>query len=67
LPEGAFYAFVPFGEALLTRVLAHGVVVVPGSSFGRSRPHWGRVCYAVSRDILQQAVARIAEAMGEER
>jgi aspartate aminotransferase len=65
-PEGAFYAFVPFGEPLLARVLAHGVVVVPGSAFGRSRPHWARVCYAVAREQLQLAVARIADAMGEE-
>jgi aspartate aminotransferase len=66
LPEGAFYAFIPFGEPLLVRVLARGVVVVPGSSFGKSRPHWARVCYAVARDQLYAAVARIAEAMGEE-
>jgi aspartate aminotransferase len=58
-PEGAFYAFVPMGVPLIERVLESGVVIVPGSAFGKNAPGYARLSYSASRDTLEQALARI--------
>ncbi|MBP1927945.1 aspartate aminotransferase [Methanolinea mesophila] len=65
LPEGAFYIFSPMSPALLERVLAAGVVIVPGTAFGCNAPDYARFSYAASRQVLQQAVDRIGSVMEE--
>lgn len=77
-PQGAFYAYpncagvlgqrTPKGETLHTdsdfcRYLLeeHGVAVVPGSVFGLA-PYF-RISYASSKEALQRAMQRIAEAV----
>ncbi len=63
VPEGAFYAFVPMKPDLAGRVIASGVVIVPGSAFGVNAPGYVRLSYATSRENLQRALERIARAM----
>jgi aspartate aminotransferase len=58
-PEGAFYAFVPMGSSLVERVLGKGVVIVPGSAFGKNAPGYARLSYSASRETLQKALDRI--------
>lgn len=65
MPEGAFYAFVPMGEALFKRILAKGVIIVPGTAFGRRAPEYARLSYAASQDDLRRALGRIGEAVEE--
>ncbi|ADN34784.1 aminotransferase class I and II [Methanolacinia petrolearia DSM 11571] len=72
MPKGAFYAFPSvkdtglsdevFAERLLKE---HHVAVVPGSVFGPSGEGHLRCSYAVSRDDLLTAVARIEEFIGK--
>jgi aspartate aminotransferase len=64
-PEGAFYAFVPMEASLLNRILQKGVVIVPGTAFGKNAPGYARMSYAASQKELRTALHRIAEAMGE--
>lgn len=64
VPEGAFYAFVPMKPALAERVIASGVVIVPGSAFGVNAPEYARLSYATSRENLQRALERIARCCG---
>jgi len=65
LPEGAFYTFVPMGRDLIERVLARGVILVPGESFGRNARDYARLTYATSRENIGEALARIGAAAGE--
>lgn len=65
MPEGAFYAFVPMGEELFKRILAKGVIIVPGTAFGRRAPEYARLSYAASEDDLRRALGRIGEAVEE--
>lgn len=58
-PEGDFYAFVPMGQQLTERVLASGIVLVPGTAFGKNAPDYARLSYSASRETLQAALARI--------
>ena len=62
LPEGAFYLFAPLGKELVGRILARGVVIVPGEAFGCNAPEYARMSYATSRENLKAAVERIKEA-----
>jgi len=63
LPEGAFYAFVPMEPDLAGRIIASGIVIVPGSAFGTNAPGYARLSYATSRENLRRALERIARAM----
>ena len=58
-PEGAFYAFVPMKPPLVEKIIASGVVIVPGSAFGVNAPEYARLSYANSRENLRMALARI--------
>ncbi len=62
LPGGAFYLFAPLGQDLVRKILAQGVVIVPGEAFGCNAPEYARMNYAVSRKDLQTAVERIRAA-----
>lgn len=69
LPGGAFYAFPDissfglsseaFADVMLDKA---GVALLPGSNFGAQGEGFIRICYASSRDQIQQAAVRIAEA-----
>jgi aspartate aminotransferase len=59
-PQGAFYAFVPFGREVTTRILDAGVIVVPGDAFGKRATDYARLSYATSRENLATALDRIA-------
>ncbi len=63
LPEGAFYAFVPLGAPLMQRVIENGVIVTPGSAFGKNMPEYARLSYATSRENLVLALDRIQRVM----
>ena len=63
VPEGAFYAFVPMKPALVERIIASGVVIVPGSAFGVNAPGYARLSYATSRENLNRALERIASVL----
>ena len=63
IPEGAFYAFVPMDQALISRVLSKGVVIVPGSAFGKNAPDYARLSYAAPRKTLEEAIQRIQAAL----
>jgi aspartate aminotransferase len=58
-PEGAFYAFVPMKPALTEKIIAGGVIAVPGSAFGVNAPEYARFSYATSRQNLMTALGRI--------
>ncbi|HVP95005.1 MAG TPA: pyridoxal phosphate-dependent aminotransferase [Methanoregulaceae archaeon] len=58
-PEGAFYAFVPMGLPMVERVIASGVVIVPGSAFGKNARDYARLSYSASRETLEKALVRI--------
>jgi aspartate aminotransferase len=63
IPEGAFYAFVPMDQPLISRILSNGVVIVPGSAFGKNAPDYARLSYAAPRIILEEALIRIQSAL----
>lgn len=63
VPEGAFYTFVPMKPDLVDRIIASGVVIVPGSAFGSNAPEYARMSYATSRENLNRALERISRAM----
>lgn len=69
LPGGAFYAFPnissfgitseEFSDFMLEKA---GVAMLPGSNFGEQGEGFVRICYASSRNNIQSALLRIAEA-----
>jgi aspartate aminotransferase len=62
-PEGAFYAFVPFGREITDKILDAGVIVVPGDAFGDKADNYARLSYATSRENIQLALSRIASVL----
>jgi aspartate aminotransferase len=58
-PEGAFYAFVPMKPALTEKIIAKGVICVPGTAFGVNAPEYTRFSYATSRQNITKALERI--------
>ncbi|MBN1315750.1 MAG: pyridoxal phosphate-dependent aminotransferase [Anaerolineales bacterium] len=71
-PEGAFYAFPnvkSFGKSsdeLADYLLEQaGVAVLPGTAFGAYGEGYLRLCYSNSKEQIQRALERIAEAMGK--
>ena len=71
-PGGAFYAFpniegtgmddVAFSELMLEQA---GVSVVPGSFFGDAGKGFIRLCYATSRENIEEALRRMAACLEE--
>jgi aspartate aminotransferase len=59
-PEGAFYVFAPMDAALVQRILASGVTIVPGEAFGSGGAGYARIAYSASRGALTTALERIA-------
>ncbi len=62
-PEGAFYIFAPLGKDLTHRIIASGIIIVPGEAFGCNSPEYARMNYATSRENLKAAVGRIRQVM----
>jgi aspartate aminotransferase len=62
-PEGAFYAFVPMKPALTEKIIAKGVIAVPGTAFGTNTPEYTRFSYATSRQNIMAALDRIKTSM----
>jgi aspartate aminotransferase len=58
-PEGAFYIFVPMKPALTQKIIASGVIAVPGSAFGVNAPEYTRFSYATSRQNIMTSLERI--------
>lgn len=65
-PEGAFYLFADFSEALRGRPVAqyaedllekHGVCIIPGVAFGA--PNFARLSYALSEAEIEEGLKRI--------
>jgi len=65
VPEGAFYAFVPMKPTLVQKIIDAGVILTPGSAFGKNAPEYARLSYAASREDLKRALDRIEKATGE--
>lgn len=59
-PEGAFYVFAPMDAALVQRIIAAGVTIVPGEAFGPGGAGFARIAYSASREALTTALERIA-------
>jgi aspartate aminotransferase len=64
VPEGAFYAFVPMKPVLTEKIIASGVIIVPGTAFGVHAPEYARFSYANSRENLNRALERIRKVIG---
>ncbi|MBI4481672.1 MAG: aminotransferase class I/II-fold pyridoxal phosphate-dependent enzyme [Acidobacteria bacterium] len=67
-PEGAFYAFADVGKfgtslALAERLLAHGVITVPGSAFGTEGEGYLRLSFSVDEALIREGLRRIGEAL----
>jgi len=62
-PEGAFYVFVPMKPALTEKIIAKGVIAVPGTAFGANAPEYTRFSYATSRQNIMRALERIKASM----
>lgn len=67
VPEGAFYVFPDISKTGLTDeqfcvelLHAERVAVVPGSAFGECGKNRIRCSYAASREVIQEALSRIA-------
>jgi aspartate aminotransferase len=50
-------------QSLISRILSKGVVIVPGSAFGKNAPDYARLSYAAPRNILEEAILRIQSAL----
>jgi len=57
--EGAFYAYVPMEPSITQKIIDAGIVIVPGSAFGKNAPGFARFSYATSRENLHTALDRI--------
>lgn len=69
VPDGAFYTMVDvsrLGPSLevAERLLAHGVVTVPGSAFGPEGEGFLRISFCADLPKLAEGVARIGKALG---
>ena len=68
-PDCSFYAFFKLPEgtddiAFAKRLIdEQGVTILPGSNFGASTKGYMRMCYAVERDIMIEALARLSRGL----
>jgi aspartate aminotransferase len=62
-PAGAFYLFpkVGDGDVVASQLAKAGVIVVPGSAFGRSGKEHIRLSYAAARAQLEVALRRMKD------
>jgi aspartate aminotransferase len=43
------------------KIIESGVIIVPGSAFGKNAPEYARFSYAASRDNLNRALERVGK------
>jgi aspartate/methionine/tyrosine aminotransferase len=69
-PGGAFYVFPSIKETglcsdqVVDKLLQAGVVTLPGHCFGEYGEGYIRLCYATSRENIQEGLHRIQKALG---
>jgi len=69
-PGGAFYVFPNITETGLSsdqvveKLMSAGVVTLPGHCFGKHGEGYIRLCYATSRENIQEGLNRIYKALG---
>jgi aspartate/methionine/tyrosine aminotransferase len=71
-PDGAFYTMMDvaaYGSALRVAeaLLEHGVITVPGGSFGSEAEKFLRVSFCADEATLTEGVRRVAEALAHVR
>ena len=62
-PEGAFYIFPQINEGYLKKFIEKGVLVVPGSVFGKNGKGHMRISFGIQRDKLEEGINRIIECL----
>lgn len=70
-PDGAFYTMVDVGKygsslAVAEKLLAHGVVAVPGSAFGSEGEGFLRISFCADSSKLAEGVARMKKAFASQ-
>ncbi|HEV2765779.1 MAG TPA: aminotransferase class I/II-fold pyridoxal phosphate-dependent enzyme [Pyrinomonadaceae bacterium] len=70
-PDGAFYTMVDVSEygdslSVAERLLAHGVVTVPGAAFGPEGEGFLRLSFCADLPALAEGVRRIKEGLGKQ-
>ncbi len=70
LPQGAFYAFpnvksfgIPSRQLALRLLEEAGVALLPGTDFGAHGEGYLRLCFAVSPEVIDEALERIASVL----
>jgi len=68
LPDGAFYTMLRMSDhdnsaELAERMLAHGVITVPGAAFGSEAEGYLRVSICAEKPVLAEGVRRMASAL----
>ena len=69
-PDGAFYAMVDVADhgaslEVAEALLQHGVITVPGGTFGSEAAAFLRVSFCAGRDTLTEGVRRMGEALAK--
>jgi len=67
-PEGAFYLMLDVSAhgssmEVAERLLAHGVITVPGSAFGAEGEGYLRLSFCADAETLAEGIRRIKEAL----
>jgi aspartate aminotransferase len=68
VPDGAFYTMVRTGVVIdslkvAERMLAHGVITVPGVAFGSEGEGYLRVSFCADKPVLTEGVRRMSQAL----
>jgi aspartate/methionine/tyrosine aminotransferase len=68
VPDGAFYTMVDvsaYGSSMVVaeKMLAQGVITVPGAAFGRQGEGYLRVSFCAEKDVLREGVRRMSQAL----
>ena len=69
-PDGAFYTMVRTGaemDSLMVaeKMLAHGVITVPGAAFGSEGEGYLRVSFCAEKSVLTEGVRRMSQALAQ--
>jgi aspartate aminotransferase len=67
-PDGAFYTMVKTGAqvdslTMAERMLANGVITVPGAAFGSEGEGYLRVSFCAEKPVLAEGVRRMSQAL----
>lgn len=69
-PDGAFYTMVRTGAhvnslSVAEKMLAHGVITVPGAAFGSEGEGYLRVSFCAGKSVLTEGVRRMSQALAQ--